>query len=247
MKRLLALRCLFSVRTSKERERSLYLNRCPSLVKTPRVLIGRRMCLHASRCRSGSVYFLSHLPCPHHPLPGQSVFQRRTRVSSSALRAKPGAEPKPSPCECTPACRETNKRIQKSTPWNAKYIRQQAWQFRWQSSLVIMTKLCGKSTEWGKGEWLMRKEAVRCIIESLMQRCCPQTQLLIRASQSWLSQSGVRSKAGFLADQVWHGVRVEDHVWLRGHSKWNAVAYWEVWGVFSVVPVRLLFCELLTL
>lgn len=105
MKRLLALRCLFSVRTSKERERSLYLNRCPSLVKTPRVLIGRRMCLHASRCRSGSVYFLSHLPYPHHPLPGQSVFQRRTRVSSSALRAKPGAEPKPSPCECTPACR----------------------------------------------------------------------------------------------------------------------------------------------
>lgn len=142
---------------------------------------------------------------------------------------------------------ETNKRIQKSTPWNTKYIRQQAWQFRWQSSLVIMTKLCGKSTEWGKAEWLMRKEAVRCIIESLMQRCCPQTQLLIRASQSWLSQSGVRSKAGFLADQVWHGVRVEDHVWLRGHSKWNAVAYWEVWGVFSVVPVRLLFCELLTL
>lgn len=58
MKRLLALRCLFSVRTSKERERSLSLNRCPSLVKTPRVLIGRRMCLHASRCRSGSVYFL---------------------------------------------------------------------------------------------------------------------------------------------------------------------------------------------
>lgn len=159
--------CLFSVRTSKEHERSLYLNRCPSLVKTPRVLIGRRMCLHASRCRSGSVYFLSHLPYPHHPLPGQSVFQRRTRVSSSALRAKPGAEPKPSPCECTPACRETNKRIQKSTPWNAKYIRQQAWQFRWQSSLVIMTKLCGKSTEWGKAEWLMRKEAVRCIIESL--------------------------------------------------------------------------------
>lgn len=167
MKRLLALRCLFSVRTSKERERSLYLNRCPSLVKTPRVLIGRRMCLHASRCRSGSVYFLLIyltliIPC-------RANQCSRDELVSPAVLWEPSPVLNRSPVHVSAHLRagETNKRIQKSTPWNTKYIRQQAWQFRWQSSLVIMTKLCGKSTEWGKAEWLMRKEAVRCIIESL--------------------------------------------------------------------------------